>query len=75
MAHLDTERKHKKYYSAPRQDKRELIERAILVLDMCITEELLPKTRRQLYADGYRVTKYKRDVLREANKKVRAVEC
>ena len=71
IAHLDVERKHKKYYSAPRRDKRELIERAIMVLEMCISEGLLPKTRRELYADGYRVTKYKRDVLKEAVKKVK----
>ena len=66
IAHLDTERKHKKYYSAPRRDKRDSIEHAIMVLDMCLAEDLLPRTRRALYKDGLRVSQYKRDVLKRS---------
>lgn len=57
--------------SIPRQDKRESIERAILILNMCLADGSLPKTRAELYRDGKRVTQYKRDVLKDAAKKVK----
>lgn len=69
IAHLDKSWTSKKF-SMPRQDKRESIERAILILEMCLAENLLPKTRAEIYQDGQRVTQYKRDVLKEAAKKV-----
>lgn len=55
--------------SNPREDKRELLERAIKALDICLKEKLLPKTRRTIYQEGNRVSSYKRAVLREAASK------
>lgn len=55
--------------SNPREDKRELLERAIKALDICLKEKLLPKTRRTIYQEGNRVSAYKREVLREAASK------
>lgn len=60
--------------SNPREDKRELLERAIKALDVCLNESLLPKTRRTIYAEGNRVTAYKRSVLREAVAKLKVTE-
>ena len=70
IAHLDVNYK-KRGYSIPREDKRKSIEQAIDVLDLCLDEQLLPKTRTQIYSEGNRVTQYKRDVLKEAFKKVK----
>ena len=70
IAHLDKNWKDKTF-SVPRQDKREFIERAILILDMCLADDLLPKTRAEIYRDGRRVTQYKRDVLKAAAEKVK----
>ncbi len=60
--------------SNPREDKRELLEQAIEVLDICLREKLLPKTRRTIYAEGNRVTAYKRAVLREAALKLKSTK-
>lgn len=60
--------------SQPREDKRELLERAIKALDVCLKEQLLPKTRRTIYQEGNRVSAYKREVLREAASKLKGTK-
>ena len=70
IVHLDEDWKCKRH-GIPRHDKREALERAIVVLDMCLAEGLLPKTRVEIYQAGKRVTKYKREVLKLMAKKVK----
>ena len=71
IACLDEDRRNKRYYSAPSYDKRGMLQLAIFALQKCLDAETLPKTRAQIYRDGLRVTKYKRDLLKGALKEVR----
>lgn len=71
IAQLDPTRRNRKYYSPPGNDRRGALIKAIRVLDKCLEQGLLPKTRTEIYRAGERVTAYKKRVLKELkNQKV-----
>lgn len=71
IAQLDPTRRNRKYYSPPGNDRRGALIKAIRVLDKCLEQGLLPKTRAEIYRAGERVTSYKKRVLKELkNQKV-----